>query len=193
MRPVLFTLVQLVWAVWWGALHVRIRRRRAYAAGRTAASTDRLYKLANPLLYLVQNGLCIASFWSSAPWLLKVWDNDGARAAGVAMLAGGSLLYAWALAHLGAHYSPCYDTHLPSALVQSGPYRVIRHPMYAAKLILGAAPVVSSGSLWFLPTTLYFYAATLRAVVREDRQLAAGLVGYEGYRERSWLLVPGVV
>lgn len=62
--------------------------------------------------------------------------------------------------------------------------------MYAGKLIVGAATVVLSGSLWFVPTTVYLFAATLRAIYREDRALEASLPEYRGYRGQTAMIVP---
>jgi protein-S-isoprenylcysteine O-methyltransferase Ste14 len=187
---VLFSSFLLVWAGWWGTLHNRIRRNRVYADGRTTTSTDATYRWVNPLLFVMQVSLCTASFWTSSPWLIAFHHSDAIRALGVAFFCGGSGLYAWALGHLGSNYSPCYDTCAPAQLVRSGPYCKIRHPMYAGKLIVGAATVVLSGSLWFVPTTVYFFAATLRAMYREDRALEDSLPGYQDYQTRTTMLVP---
>jgi len=189
---VAFTVFFLAWAAWWGAMHRRIRRNRAYAQHRSATSTDSVYRWTNPFLYVMQIVLCTTSFWSASPWLLAFHHSDIVRAIGIALLYGASALYAWAIAHLGSNYSPCYDTHAPADLVRTGPYRWIRHPMYAAKLVLGAATIVTSGSLWFVPTTIYFFAATLQATWREDRTLAESLPEYRTYQSRTSLLVPWI-
>ena len=147
LTPILFTSLILTWAAWWGGLHRRIRRDRAYAHGRTTTSTDAAYRWLNPLLFLAPVSLCTASFWTSSPALLLFHHSHALRAAGVVLLCAGSSLYAWALRHLGANYSPCYDAHAPARLVRSGPYATIRHPMYAGKLIVGAATLLLSGSL----------------------------------------------
>ena len=188
----LFTGFLLIWAAWWGDLHTRIRRNRAYAKGRTPTSTDTTYRWVNPLLFAMQLAICTASFWTSSSWLLPFHDSNAMRALGVALFCAGSGVYAWALQHLGSNYSPCYDLHAPAELVRSGPYRQVRHPMYAGKLILAGATVVVSGSLWFLPTTLYLFAATLRAMYREDRALSAAMPEYRDYRGQTTMLIPWI-
>lgn len=124
-------------------------------------------------MYLTQIALSIASFWSDSPWLLRFHDSDSLRTLGFLALIAGAALYVWALRHLGDHYSPCYDTHLPTTLVSTGPYRWVRHPMYLAKLLIGAAVVVTSGSMWFIPMTIYFFKRTVAAMGREYRLLMA--------------------
>lgn len=193
LAPILFTSLVLTWAAWWGSLHRRIRRDRAYARGRTATSTDASYRWLNPLIFLMPVGLATASFWTSSPALLPFHHSDVVRAVGAVLLGAGSSLYALALRHLGSNYSPCYDAHAPARLVRSGPYATIRHPMYAGKLIVGAATLLLSGSLWLVPTTLYLFAATLRAVLREDRALQTALPEYREYHGQTTMLVPGVL
>lgn len=62
--------------------------------------------------------------------------------------------------------------------------------MYAAKIVIGAATVVLSGSLWLVPTTAYVLAATLLATWREDRAMGASLAEYGAYQARTTLLFP---
>lgn len=169
LAAIFFTILQLAWSVWWAALHAKIRRNRAYSKGRKVVASDRPYRLVSPLMYLMQNALSVASFWSNAAWLLKFHHSNMMRALGFLLLFVGSALYAWALTHLGENYSPCYDSHLPTTLVSTGPYRWVRHPMYLAKLAIGVATVVTSESLWFIPPTIYLFDRTIRAMGREDR------------------------
>lgn len=186
----IFTIFQFVWAIWWARLHIRIRRNHHYAHGRTKAATDKLYRYASPLLYMMQNIIFIASFWSNAQWLLKFHDSDAWRLVGFILLLVGSALYAWALRHLGVHYSPCYDSHLPAVIIDTGPYRWVRHPMYAAKFLIGAATIVVSGSLWFIPTTIYFFWTTYRTILREDANLQKVMPQYSVYQSQTAMLIP---
>lgn len=126
-----------------------------------------------PFLYIMQNILCIAAFWSNAPWLIICHGSRTWRALGILMLFAGSALYRWALQRLREHYSPCYDTHRPNRLVTRGPYRWTQHPMYLSKLVIDLATLVISASLWFVPAWLYLYYATTGAMRRAD----AGLHG----------------
>jgi protein-S-isoprenylcysteine O-methyltransferase Ste14 len=77
--------------------------------------------------------------------------------------------------------------------VTSGPYRVVRHPMYAG-LILGMAgwPLLL-GSKWsYVPFAVVAVTLIVRTAL-EDRTLRRELPGYEEYAARTrYRLIPGI-
>jgi protein-S-isoprenylcysteine O-methyltransferase Ste14 len=192
---VALTVFQVAWSTAWGTLHVRIRKGRGYARAREAVgSRDDWYRRLHPVLFVAQLALSVACFWSDAPWLLELHNNVPLRLVGAVLLSAALLLTLAALRHLGDNYSPCYDSHLPGTLVTSGPYSIIRHPMYLAKLLAGAGTLLLSGSVWLAPCTLYLFAATLRATRSEDVQLLLRqLPGYPQYAARTPRLIPYVL
>lgn len=78
-------------------------------------------------------------------------------------------------------------------VVSTGPYAIVRHPMYAGALVMLAGVPLALGSWWSLvavPAMLVVIAWRLRD---EERQLAAELRGYAEYRTRvKYRLVPFV-
>ena len=78
-------------------------------------------------------------------------------------------------------------------VVDSGPYGVVRHPMYAARLLLFLGMPLALGSFWALIFILPFTAAVAVRILHEERFLEAHLSGYSAYRERvAWRLIPKV-
>jgi protein-S-isoprenylcysteine O-methyltransferase Ste14 len=77
--------------------------------------------------------------------------------------------------------------------VSAGPYRFVRHPMYAAMIPFGFAFPLFLGSYWaMIPGMLVVALFTLRTAL-EDRFLQENLEGYREYAEQvRWRLVPGV-
>lgn len=78
-------------------------------------------------------------------------------------------------------------------LIVSGPYAVVRHPMYAGALVMGTGIPLALGS-WFglIPATLLIPILIWR-LMREEAFLAAHLAGYSEYRaRRRYRLVPRV-
>ena len=191
MEKTVITSAFLVWLAAWIGAHLSIRRRRAYTHGRQLTATNPAYRILSVLMTL-QNPMCVVTIWFDSPWLLKVAAGSTWQWTGLALIYGATGLYFTALCHLGKNYSPCYDSHRPSELILTGPYRKIRHPMYAAKIVLALGILCLSGSLWFIPSALYLSIVSVRSAISEDRSLARHFPSYTGYRKRSSLLFPGL-
>lgn len=78
-------------------------------------------------------------------------------------------------------------------VITTGPYAVVRHPMYAGYFVWLLAAPVALGSLWaLLPAALVAAGIVVRTVL-EDRTLHAELPGYPEYAARvRWRLLPHV-
>ena len=78
-------------------------------------------------------------------------------------------------------------------VISSGPYAIVRHPMYASALLLLLGTPLALGSYWgFVPlaATLPFL---LWRILDEERLLAGQLPGYAGYqRQVRFRLLPRV-
>ena len=78
-------------------------------------------------------------------------------------------------------------------VVSTGPYAVVRHPMYAGALVMMAATPLALGSLAGLPLMILLVGALAARIIDEERLLAAELPGYADYcRAVRWRLVPFV-
>lgn len=192
LSPTIFTLFQIYWAFVWAATHIKARRLRNYAENRAQADTNRRYKLVSYLLYVAQNVLCIASFWSNSQPLLKIHERDSLRFLGVIVISFATVLYFKSLRYLGKNYSPCFDSQIPVELIRSGPYKSIRHPMYLAKLIIVIGNFIISGSLWFVPMFVYLAMETMRTIVIEEKYLATSILGYMDYKKSTTRMIPFV-
>lgn len=192
LSPTVFTLFQIYWAFVWAATHIKARRLRNYAENRTQADTNRRYELVSYLLYVTQNILCIASFWSNSQPLLKIHDSNSLRFVGAILISFATVLYFKSLGYLGRNYSPCFDSQIPVELIRSGPYKSIRHPMYLAKLIIVIGNFIISGSLWFVPMFVYLMLETIRTIVNEEKYLAASILGYKDYKKKTTIMIPFV-
>jgi len=77
-------------------------------------------------------------------------------------------------------------------VVTRGPYAIVRHPVYAAYIIIQAGYLLQSFSLRNVAVIAFATCCNVGRAVAEER-LLSGSSAYQDYRERvRWRLVPGV-
>jgi protein-S-isoprenylcysteine O-methyltransferase Ste14 len=78
-------------------------------------------------------------------------------------------------------------------VIDTGPYALVRHPMYSGAVLYFVAMALTLGSWWGLALSpVFFVLFGIRAGL-EERALAEGLPGYADYLARvRYRLVPGV-
>jgi protein-S-isoprenylcysteine O-methyltransferase Ste14 len=78
-------------------------------------------------------------------------------------------------------------------VITNGPYKIVRHPMYAAALFYFLGTPLLLGSWWGLLPVPFFAACLGARAVGEERMLRQALPGYDDYvRQVRFRLVPGV-
>jgi protein-S-isoprenylcysteine O-methyltransferase Ste14 len=76
-------------------------------------------------------------------------------------------------------------------VISTGPYAVVRHPMYATALIMMVGIPVALGSLWGLLALAMMLPALIWRMVDEEKFLATGLPGYAEYKQKvRYRLIP---
>ena len=127
--------------------------------------------------------------WSSLP--LPPW----ARWLGVAFgLATLPLLY-WVMTSIGRNVSETYLTKQSHQLVTDGPYRWIRHPLYAvATLGLVSLSVVASNWFMLAMALTAFIGIAVFVVPREEAELVKKFGNeYRAYQQRTGRFTPRVL
>jgi protein-S-isoprenylcysteine O-methyltransferase Ste14 len=69
-------------------------------------------------------------------------------------------------------------------VIDSGPYAVVRHHMYAGALVMIAGIPLAIGSWWGLIAAVVLVPILVWRLLREETFLAANLPGYDAYRGR---------
>lgn len=78
-------------------------------------------------------------------------------------------------------------------VIDTGPYALVRHPMYAAALVTFLATPPALGSWWGVIPAALLIATIVWRLLDEEQHLALDLPGYEDYRRKvRWRLIPGV-
>lgn len=79
------------------------------------------------------------------------------------------------------------------SLIDTGPYSVVRHPMYSGVLLFLSGTPVALGSAWGLVCSLMLLAAIIARLIDEERLLSRELPGYPEYEGRvRFRLIPGI-
>jgi protein-S-isoprenylcysteine O-methyltransferase Ste14 len=121
---------------------------------------------------------------------------DGARwplkAVAVLLLTGGALVLVTAGRALGSGFTPFPRPASGGELVESGPYAVVRHPVYSGGILI-AAGVATALSPWALVVTAVLAVFWALKASLEERFLLERYPAYAGYCERTrYRLVPYV-
>jgi phospholipid methyltransferase len=133
----------------------------------------------------------LAATWApfALPLLRGGGPGTGQQTAADALMVAGMAWAVWSLRFLGRNVSVLAQAR---AVVDTGPYRWVRHPLYAGEIVsvLGlalAANSLAAAAVWLAIVALQAYRA-----MREEQVLARVLPGYEAYRSRTAALLPGV-
>jgi protein-S-isoprenylcysteine O-methyltransferase Ste14 len=111
---------------------------------------------------------------------------------GLALCATGLLFAVWARVHLGRNWGTPMTQKRETELVTSGPYRLVRHPIYSGILLAGVGTSIALGwqilVIFGLSAIYFVYAATV-----EETFLAGRFPDtYPAYKRSSKMLVPYV-
>jgi protein-S-isoprenylcysteine O-methyltransferase Ste14 len=106
------------------------------------------------------------------------------------LILSGTAWSVWAVRHL----STCLSV-VPQArrLVDTGPYRFVRHPLYLGELVAVGGFAVRGGHWLHAVLLLALLALQVYRAGREEALLAREVAAYPGYAARTWRIVPGVV
>jgi len=78
-------------------------------------------------------------------------------------------------------------------VIMTGPYSVVRHPMYVGALIMFVGTPLALGSYWGLLVSLTLVACLIWRLIDEESFLTNNLPGYAEYREKVRArLIPGM-
>jgi protein-S-isoprenylcysteine O-methyltransferase Ste14 len=182
----------LLGAVWVAFMVLQGRAARR-AAPTERRAQDRLYPL-NLLAVVVGLVLMLTSVGDLGVLGIRVLpDTPGWFWTGFAITVLGLALAVWARQRLGPFWASAIEIKTGHRLIQDGPYRLVRHPIYAG-IMLGAlgsgiADCDLGGSAGFA-----VIAASFLAKLRREERFIAENFGdeFQSWRKRTWALIPFV-
>jgi protein-S-isoprenylcysteine O-methyltransferase Ste14 len=111
----------------------------------------------------------------------------------------GDVLFAIGFLFVGRVYrentytSATIEIHEGQRVIDTGPYAIVRHPMYSGALLYMLGTPLALGSYWGLLGFVLLLLSILWRLHDEERMLVRELPGYGDYRQRvRWRLLPGV-
>jgi len=107
--------------------------------------------------------------------------------------AGAVLLMVWARVTLGLRSFHATASTTKGGLVRSGPYRFVRHPIYAAILYFAWAGQIRSPTLASIGAAAALTVALGIRIVLEERSLKATYPEYEAYSKEVRRVLPFIV
>ncbi len=120
--------------------------------------------------------------WSSVPLWVTIFGDS-------LILAG--FLMVFVVFKANSYTSGIIEVAPEQTVISTGPYAVVRHPMYSGALLMLIGIPLALGSWWGELANIVMTAALACRLLNEERFLSANLSGYREYHEKvKYRLVP---
>jgi protein-S-isoprenylcysteine O-methyltransferase Ste14 len=175
----------LVWLItWWAAAAWSSR-----AAKRPAIGREIVYRL----LTIAGAVLIFSSRPPRGRYDILFWQLDGAAAwLFVALVIAGLAFTWWARLHLGRMWSSSVTRKTDHRVVDTGPYALVRHPIYTGLLFAVMATACLRASVTTIAGASLIVLGTFVKARLEEEFLRAelGVDAYDSYARRVPMLIP---
>jgi len=136
-----------------------------------------------PLAFVIP-GLDHRFGWSAVPTEVVIASD--------ALVLLGYLLFVRVLKE-NSYASRIVEVEQSQRVISTGPYGLVRHPMYVAVLLIYTISPLALASFWGLAISLWFVPVMVARIRNEESVLAKDLPGYIEYMRRTpYRLIPGV-
>ena len=143
-----------------------------------------------------ERALSVVGFLIAVAGLLGLFYTGNLLAGGpllIAVQVGAVLLMIWARVTFGMRSFHLEAHPTQGGLVTTGPYRFVRHPIYAAALYFTAAAVLAHPSALSLALGLVVAAGLALRIACEERLVRQMYPEYEDYARRVRRVIPYVL
>jgi len=141
----------------------------------------KFFRLAAAVIFILP-GLDHRFGWSHSPLWLTILGQAG--------FLGGYLMIFWVL-KVNRFAAATIQVEAGQPVVSSGPYGVVRHPMYLGVMLLFLFTPVALGSYWTLPAFVLVVPVIVLRLLNEEKVLRQELPGYSEYCLRTrFRLIP---
>jgi protein-S-isoprenylcysteine O-methyltransferase Ste14 len=171
-----------VWIVW--ALRTKKTQSRESVGSRLS------YVAFAVMAFLLMFDQRVSSGWLLIP-LAPNWPwREGL---GVAVTAAGLAFAVWARAYLGANWSSSVTVKVEHELIQTGPYRWVRHPIYTGMIFGMLGTAIARGQVrGVLAVVLVYVSFYIKSGIEERTMRQTFGEQYEEYSKRTGRIVPWI-
>jgi protein-S-isoprenylcysteine O-methyltransferase Ste14 len=181
---IVFTLCSLVVALYFLQYDPALVERRLRARTEQEASQKVIRALLVAVLiplYVIP-GIDHRFGWSPVPGFVVIIAN-------AAVVLGFAIIFMTFKAN--SHASAIIDVAPDQRVVSTGPYAIVRHPMYLGAALLLLATPFALGSAWAIIFAVLAVGCLVWRLLEEERYLSQHLPGYDDYRESTrYRLIP---
>jgi protein-S-isoprenylcysteine O-methyltransferase Ste14 len=174
------------WALYWVV--------SAAAGTRATVRRESLVKRLGYVVALIIGGVLIGAH--RAPWAgwlaMRLWPHAALPPRiGLALVAAGLAFAVWARAHLGRNWSGIVAVKEGHELIRTGPYALVRHPIYTGVITAALGTAVISATVR-AALGLGIIVASLVVKSRIEERFMGETFGdrYARYREEVPALIP---
>ena len=144
---------------------------------------DRRQKIINFTVTLIQY-VTLLWFIYDSPWVARGWLAQTVELSGIALAVWAIYVMNESRIHIAPRPRP------GARLIEKGPYRLIRHPMYLS-IVLAVTPLIlTQYDRTRLVVTVVLFANLVVKMLFEESLLKAHFEGYGEYMKRTYRLVP---
>ena len=112
---------------------------------------------------------------------------------GAVLTVAGLLFTVWARVHIGTNWSGIVTVKENHELIQSGPYGIVRHPIYTGLLVAVIGSAIARGEWRGVVAVVIVLWAFSRKLQTEERYMREQFGdAYRTYSERVPALIPGL-
>ena len=169
-----------------------VRTRRFDHSDRRQVRNWQFYGWIDAYLKLSTFGISLATLHVESSWLLVVHQNWPVRWIGLIIAGFGLCLFLAAMKTLDDQYTPAHIARTPRHLVVTGPYRFIRHPVYAANLAIMAGMFLLSGSLWIVANLIVLIMFYVPTILHEESTIRRTFPEFDSYTRRTGRIFPRI-
>ena len=122
--------------------------------------------------------------WSQMPaWVAILGD---------VIVVAGFLFVLWVF-KTNTYTSRIVEVEAGQKVISSGPYAIVRHPMYVGAFLVYAASPLALGSYWAVLPGLMILPVLIFRILDEEKLLLRDLPGYREYTQKvTYRLLPGI-